>query len=70
MAKFITLTREYSNQTTAKILLNLDQVLFIEPADNGKGSLIYFEPKERIFVIENSESIKSLIGEGSNTIMI
>jgi hypothetical protein len=60
MAKFVALTNRIRRNEQQTILVNVDQIRFLQPASVGGGTLVVFDDQQNVDVAETPDSIVTL----------
>jgi hypothetical protein len=60
MAKLIALTNRIRGDQQQTILVNVDQIRFLQPASVGGGTLVVFDDQQSVVVTEAPDRIATL----------
>jgi hypothetical protein len=60
MAKFVALTNRIRRNEQQTILVNVDQIRFLQPASVAGGTLVVFDDQQNVDVAETPDSIVTL----------
>lgn len=63
MAKFVALTNRIRRNEQQTILVNVDQIRFLQPASVGGGTLVVFDDQQNVDVAETPDSIAALVDQ-------